>query len=163
MAMAKPKKKRRWLRRLITWLILLTVAAGAFALFVLPTWQAEATTTYVKYTASRGTISNALSFSGSVSVVNNETLTAGAAGTVRTVYVAEGDQVESGDKLMRLSSGETIKAGFDGTVPMHFWGQEIQKRTEECVEAVEDLIFELQMMQFDGMIEDMRDCVEDIK
>ena len=48
-------------------------------------------------------------------------------------------------------------------VPMHFWGQEIQKRTEECVEAVEDLIFELQMMQFDGMIEDMRDCVEDIK
>ena len=99
MAMAKPKKKRRWLRRLITWLVLLTVAAGAFALFVLPTWQAEATTTYVKYTASRGTISNALSFSGSVSVVNNETLTAGAAATVRTVYVAEGDQVESGDTL----------------------------------------------------------------
>lgn len=29
--------------------------------------------------------------------------------------------------------------------------------------TVEDLIFELQMMQFDGMIEDMRDCVEDIK
>lgn len=48
----------------VTWLVLLTVAAGAFALFVLPTWQAEATTTYVKYTASRGTISNALSFSG---------------------------------------------------------------------------------------------------
>lgn len=48
-------------------------------------------------------------------------------------------------------------------VPMHFWGQEIQKQTAECVEAVEDLIFELQMMQFDGMIEDMRDCVEDIK
>lgn len=48
-------------------------------------------------------------------------------------------------------------------VPMHFWGQEIQKRTAECVEAVEDLVFELLMMQFDGMIEDMRDCVEDIK
>ena len=27
----------------------------------------------------------------------------------------------------------------------------------------EDLIFELQMMQFDGMIDDMRDCVEDIR
>ena len=117
MAMAKPKKKRRWLRRLITWLVLLTVAAGAFALFVLPTWQpAEATTTYVKYTASRGTISNALSFSGSVSVVNNETLTAGAAATVRTVYVAEGDQVESGERLLRLSTGETLEASFDGTV-----------------------------------------------
>ena len=46
---------------------------------------------------------------------------------------------------------------------MHFWGQEIQKQTAECAEAVEDLIFELQMMQFDGMIEDMRDCVEDVK
>lgn len=48
-------------------------------------------------------------------------------------------------------------------VPMHFWGQEIQKRTEECVGAAEDLIFELQMMQFDGMIDDMRGCVEDIR
>lgn len=48
-------------------------------------------------------------------------------------------------------------------IPMHFWGQKIQKRTEECVEAVEDLIFELQMMQFDGTINNMRDYIEDIK
>ena len=40
--------------------------------------------------------------------------------------------------------------------PMHFWEQEVQKRTAECVEAVEDLIFELRMTQFDGIIEDMR-------
>lgn len=51
-----------------------------------------------------------------MSVVNNETLTAGAAGTVRTVYVAEGDQVESGERLLRLSTGETLEASFDGTV-----------------------------------------------
>ena len=44
--MAKPKKKRRWLRRLITWVLVLALAAGAFVLFVLPSWQAEATTTY---------------------------------------------------------------------------------------------------------------------
>ena len=114
--MAKPKKKRRWLRRLITWVLVLALAAGAFVLFVLPSWQAEATTTYTLYTASRGTISNALSFSGSVSVINHETLTAGVAGTVRKLYVAEGDTVSAGDKLMRLSSGETVKANFDGTV-----------------------------------------------
>ena len=48
-------------------------------------------------------------------------------------------------------------------VPMHFWGQEIKKRPEECVGAVEDLIFELQMMQFDGMIEYEGDYVENIK
>lgn len=34
-------------------------------------------------------------------------------------------------------------------VPMHFWGKEIQTHTFQCVEAVEDLIFELQLGQFD--------------
>lgn len=48
-------------------------------------------------------------------------------------------------------------------VPIHFWGKEIQKNTEKCVEAIEDLIFELQMMRYDGMIEDTRDYVEGIK
>ena len=47
--------------------------------------------------------------------------------------------------------------------PMHFWGQEIQKHTEECVQAVEDLIFELQMSQFDVMIDITRDYIENIK
>ena len=48
-------------------------------------------------------------------------------------------------------------------IPMHFWGQEIQKHLAECVEAVEDLIFELQIGQFDAMIEDSKDCFEEIK
>lgn len=48
-------------------------------------------------------------------------------------------------------------------VPIHFWGQEIQKRIEECVRAVEDLIFELQVLQLDGMIDETRDYIEDIK
>lgn len=46
---------------------------------------------------------------------------------------------------------------------MHFWGKEIQKHTGECVQAVEDLIFELQMSQFDVMIDGRRDYIEDIK
>lgn len=48
-------------------------------------------------------------------------------------------------------------------VPMHFWGQEIQKHIDECVQAVEDMIFELQMAQFDSTISMERDYVEDIK
>ena len=48
-------------------------------------------------------------------------------------------------------------------VPIHFWGQEIQKHTEECVKAVEDLIFELRVSQFDAMIDSTRDYVEDIR
>ena len=27
-----------------------------------------------------------------------------------------------------------------GWVPVHFWGQEIQRHTLECVEAIEDLV-----------------------
>lgn len=48
-------------------------------------------------------------------------------------------------------------------IPIHFWGQEIQKCTSECVKAVEDLIFELQMRQFDDMIDIEKDYIEDIK
>ncbi|NLJ31759.1 MAG: very short patch repair endonuclease [Clostridiales bacterium] len=48
-------------------------------------------------------------------------------------------------------------------VPVHFWGQEIQKHIDECVEAVEDLIFELQISQFDAMIDNDRDYFKDIK
>ena len=48
-------------------------------------------------------------------------------------------------------------------VPMHFWGRDIQKHTEDCVGAVEDLIFELQMLQFNDIIDENRDYIENIK
>lgn len=48
-------------------------------------------------------------------------------------------------------------------IPMHFWGQEIQRHTAECVEAVEDLIFELQICKFDAIIVNDGDYIEDIK
>ena len=47
-------------------------------------------------------------------------------------------------------------------IPMHF-GARDTKHTGECVQAVEDLIFELQMSQFDVMIDGTRDYIEDIK
>lgn len=48
-------------------------------------------------------------------------------------------------------------------VPMHFWGCDIQKHTENCVGAVEDLIFELQMLQFNDIINENRDYIENAK
>lgn len=45
-------------------------------------------------------------------------------------------------------------------IPMHFWGEEIQKRTADCVDAVEDLIFELKMQSFDVMIDNGMDYIE---
>ena len=115
--MAKAKKKRGF-KRLLLWLVLLALAAGAFWLFVLPKWKAEATITYNQYAARIGSISNALSFNGSVSVKNAETITADNAATVRVVYVEEEEHVKKDDRLMRLSDGTTVKASFDGQINM---------------------------------------------
>ena len=113
--MAKAKKKRGF-KKLLIWLVLLALAAGAFYLFVLPKWKADATITYNQYAARIGTISNSLSFNGSVSVKNAETITADNAATVRVIYVEEEEQVEKDDRLMRLSDGTTVKASFDGQI-----------------------------------------------
>ena len=113
------KKKKPWrkrLKRLIVLLVILGLGAGAVRLFVWPNLQASATTTYGSYTATTGTISNAMSFSGNINVKNSETFTSSAAGTVREIYVSEEDEVQAGDRLMRLTGGQTIEASFDGRV-----------------------------------------------
>lgn len=112
----KRKRMRKRIRKLIIWLILIALAVGAVYLFVLPKLNAAATTTYDSYTTTRGSISNSMSFSGSIDVVNDETLSAEAAGTVRQIYVQEGDSVVTEQRLIRLSNGEILKAGFDGEV-----------------------------------------------
>lgn len=112
----KTKKKRTWWKKLLVILLLLALVVGYVWFFVLPKLKADATVTYDGYTASRGTISNSMDFSGSISVVNYETLSAEGNGTVRQIYVSEEQQVKEGDKLIRLSTGETLKANFDGHV-----------------------------------------------
>ena len=112
----KRRKLRKRIRKLILWLILIALAVGAVYLFVLPKLKAAATITYDSYTAMRGSISNSMSFSGSIDVVNDETLSNEAAATVRKIYVAEGEKVVANQRLIRLSNGEILKAGFDGEV-----------------------------------------------
>ncbi len=145
--LAKRKRRAKRLRKLIGWLVVLALLAGAFYLFVWPQLNASATTTYSSYTATRGNISNSMSFSGSISVVNNETLTSEAAATVRRIYVSEGESVAFGQKLMRLSDGELIKAGFDGEV------NEISVAEGDDVAANADLI---QIVDFSNLKVSMR-------
>ncbi len=111
----RPKRRKRILRRILVTLLILALLAGA-GYYAFLSLKQEYTVTYTGYTASIGSISNSLSFSGSLNLIDNQTYTAGDEGTVRTVYVKAGDNVKEGDKLMRLSSGETIKATFDGRV-----------------------------------------------
>ncbi len=111
----KKKKKKKVLRRVIVTLLILTVLSGA-GLYAWARLKSEYTITYNEYTATTGSISNSLSFSGTLALRDSATYTASAAGTVRGVYVSEGDEVKKGDKLARLSTGTYFTADFDGKV-----------------------------------------------
>ena len=108
-------RRRRVIRRIIITLIVLALLAGAGWL-AYSSLKAEYTVTYDTYTATRGSISNALSFSGNLGLVDSATYAASSSGTVKTAYVAVGDAVAEGDKLLRLNNGETITADFAGRV-----------------------------------------------
>lgn len=114
--MAKKGKKKHRIRRLIVLVLVLAIAAAGVCFIGLPMLKAQVTTTYDEYTASIGTISNSLSFSGSFALVDSAYVYPSSETTVRTVYVKAGQKVAEGDKLIRLANGETLKAEFDGTI-----------------------------------------------
>lgn len=110
-----PKRWKKRLKRAIVWLVILALLGGGAVLGV-GLLKQEYTVSYDGYTAAVGSISNALSFSGSMSLINSASYTAASDATVREVYFQPGDAVLKGDRLMRLSSGEKVEAEFDGTV-----------------------------------------------
>ena len=112
----KKKKKRKHRARRWIALAIVLVLVGGIGFLVVRKLQRDYTVTYDAYTTTTGNISNSLSYSGSMQLINSKTYTAEAAAKVREVYVAAGDKVKEGDKLMRLSDGTTLKAEFDGTV-----------------------------------------------
>jgi len=111
----KRKRRRKIIRRIIT-LILVLALFAAGGLYLYSGLKAEYTVNYKSYTAQTGTISNSLSFSGTLAAIDNKTYTASSSTTVRNVYVKEGDDVKEGDRLIKLANGQTLTAGFDGRV-----------------------------------------------
>ena len=110
----RSRKKKKG-RRIVLLLFALLLAA-LIGWRVYEGLKAEYTVVYDAYTASRGTISNALSFSGSLALIDSKTYTASGEATVRGVYAAVGDDVTKGARLVRLSDGTTYTADFDGSV-----------------------------------------------
>lgn len=135
------KKKGRILRRVLLVLVLILVLGGAGLLTVARLRQ-EYTVTYDSYSATTGTISNSLSFSGSLQLVDEKTYTASSASTVRELFVAEGDQVQSGAVLLRLTNGKTYTADFDGRVNL------VNVAEGDSVSSGDEL---LQLADFDHM------------
>jgi len=114
-ATGKPIRKRKWIKRLILFLVIVLLL-GAAGYLTFQRLRQEYTVTYDSYTASTGTISNSLSFSGSLQLIDSASYTAEGSATVRDVYVKTGDTVTTGERLMRLSNGQNIEAEFDGRV-----------------------------------------------
>lgn len=111
----KRRKRKKRIRRWITLAVVL-VLVGGIGFLIVRKLQRDYTVTYDAYTTTVGTISNSLSYSGSMQLINNTTYSAEENVKVREVYVAAGDKVSEGDRLMRLSNGTTLKAEFAGTV-----------------------------------------------
>ncbi len=114
-AKKKKSRKRKIVRRLI-WTVVILLVLGVTGWSVYSRLRADYKITYDPYTATTGSISNSLSFSGSMQLVDSASYTADADTKVREIYVAAGDSVKEGDKLVRLANGTTVTAEFDGTV-----------------------------------------------
>ncbi len=108
----KSRRRRRLIRRLVCILLILFLLGGA-AWIAVRRLQAEYTVTYQAYSVTTGTISNALSFSGSLEAVSSKTYTAPAAGTVRSLYVTRGQDVQEDGVIasVSLNAGSTVESG----------------------------------------------------
>lgn len=105
------KKKRKWIR----WVVLLLLAALLVLGFVRLNQQTKSAA-YTEVTATEGDLTTYYNFDGLVRAPSIQTITAGEAGTVRTVYVQQNQQVRKGDRIYRLDGGETVKADLSGEV-----------------------------------------------
>lgn len=108
-------RKKRIVRRIIWTLVLIVLLAGV-GLYAYESLRSKYTVTYDSYTATTGSISNALSFSGNLALIDSATYTAASSCTVKTIYAAAGDEVEEGAKLIRMNNGDTVTADFAGRV-----------------------------------------------
>ena len=115
-ATARGKRKSRHIIRKIIVTLLVLALLGAGGLYAYDKLKQEYTVTYDGYTATVGTISNSLSFSGTLQFIDSKTYTASSSTTVREIYVQAGDAVKKGQNLLRLTNGKTFTADFDGKV-----------------------------------------------
>ena len=105
------KKKRKWLK----WVILAAVVLLIVAWMMLFNKTSESIA-YSQMTAQQGDLTTYFNFDGTVRAKRSQTITAQAADTVKTVYVAQNAQVKKDDRLYKTESGLTVRAGIDGEV-----------------------------------------------
>lgn len=103
---ARKKKRVRWI----------VIGLIVLALVVYMLLRPGTERAYSQTQVTMGDISTTYSFTGSIVAPRTQMIAATTAGKVRDVYVEANQQVEEGDRLMKLSTGETIRAEIDGEV-----------------------------------------------
>ena len=104
-------KKKKWLK----WVILLIVAALVLGwmTFFSKTTQSAA---YRQMQVTQGDLTTYYNFDGVVAAKRMQTISAGAADIVKTIYVSQNQTVSEGDKLYKTEGGQTVRADIDGEV-----------------------------------------------
>lgn len=105
------KKKGKGLK----WVVLVAAVALAVGGYWSLSKQTESAA-YREFAVTEGDLTTYYNFDGLVHAPRVQTLTAGEAGTVRTVYVSHNQQVRKGDRIYRLDGGEMVEADIDGEV-----------------------------------------------
>lgn len=105
------KKKRKWIKWVILAVIVLLVA-----MWLILVNRTSESVAYSQMTAQQGDLTTYYNFDGIVHAKRSQTITAQAADTVKTVYVAQNAQVKKDDRLYKTESGLTVRAGIDGEV-----------------------------------------------
>lgn len=113
------KKKKKWLK----WAILAVVVLAIAAWFLLVS-QTSGEIAYTQTSVTTGDITTYYNFDGLVYAPHVQTITAGAGDTVKAVYVQQNQQVEKGDKLLKLENGGVIKADLAGEVTSLPYGED---------------------------------------
>ena len=105
------KKTRKWIKWVILAAIVLLVA-----MWLILVNRTSESVAYSQMTAQQGDLTTYFNFDGIVHAKRSQTITAQAADTVKTVYVAQNERVKKDDRLYKTESGLTVRAGIDGEV-----------------------------------------------
>ncbi len=105
------KKKRKWI-----FLAILILLAGAVAGWLLLVPKAATSAAYKKVQVTQGDLTTYYNFDGVVYAKKTQTVSAGAADIVKTVYVTQNQQVKKDDKLYKTEGGITVRADIAGEV-----------------------------------------------
>lgn len=107
--MKKKRGKKRWL------IIIGLLLVALIAIFLL-TRPSAGTARYAEEAVRNGNIETYYSFSGNIAVRDSQSINAKVNATVREIYATQDQIVAVNDPLMRLSSGDIIKADIAGEV-----------------------------------------------